>query len=101
MGTWVILMPTVPGIPCARHWDTRQKGFIGAGEGEKTPDIKGEKGAPGLSWTKPLTKIPWNSRNIGILAGLDISVCWSAEQESESKFLGAGNLCLILRTDCS
>lgn len=73
------------------------KQFFEDKQGEKTPGIsKDEKGAPGLSWTKSLMKIPWNSRNIGILAGLDIGVCWSAEQESESKFLHARNLWLTL-----
>lgn len=64
LGTWCPLCQVfpVPGIPCARHWDTQGKTFLGAGEdrkGEKTPGIsKDEKGAPDLSWTKLLMKIP-------------------------------------------
>lgn len=87
--------PGVSPVPGAGTHKIKQ--FFEDKQGEKTPGIsKDEKGAPGLSWTKPLMKIPWNSRNIGILAGLDIGVCWSAEQESESKFLRARNLCLTL-----
>lgn len=99
LGTWVIPVPTVPGIPCARYSLCQALGhmkeaFFRSWQGEKTPGFsRDEEGAPRLNCIKPLMEISWNSRNLGILAGLDIAVCWSAEQESESRFLGAGNLC--------